>query len=67
MSLAWTDLAAAFALYLVLEGIMLNEHVRRFGDLPRHSEMPGSSTVGGWRRVHRMSPGPVAVLNRYGA
>lgn len=31
MSLAWTDLAAAFALYLVLEGIMpfLNPAVMR--------------------------------------
>lgn len=50
----------------VFESILLNEHEAMFGALPRFNRVRGSETVLGWRRVIRMSPGPRAILTRYG-
>lgn len=49
------------------EQILLREHERRYGDLPKFNVQGSSSEVESWRRVIRWSnPGPVALLSRYG-
>jgi hypothetical protein len=51
----------------VFESVLLNEHEALFGVLPHFNKARGSATMLGWRRVLRMSPGPRAILIKYGA
>ena len=50
----------------IFESILLNEHEALFDGLPRFNKAHGSTTMLGWRTVLRMSPGPRAILRRYG-
>lgn len=50
----------------VFESILLNEHKELFDGLPKFNRARGSSSMFGWRSVIRMSPGPRAILSRYG-
>ena len=61
----WMDCADADGEF-VTESILLNEHIREFGALPRFNKQRGSSTMRGWRKVLIWRPGPVALLRRYG-
>ena len=54
-------------LEFILEGILLNEHDRIFECLPYYNKNRGSKTLLRWHDVLALTPGPMAILNKYGA
>ncbi|MBN2464617.1 hypothetical protein JXD38_03205 [candidate division WOR-3 bacterium] len=50
----------------VMEGILINEHIRLFGCKPYYNGNAGSSTLLGWHHVMTLKPGPRAILSKYG-
>lgn len=50
------------------EQILLHEHTKLFGDIPKFNKQGPTSNVGSWRRALLWSkPGPKAILTRYGS
>jgi len=67
VAISWADLSRKDSVGAWLcEQILLFEHYKRFGDLPKFNKQRWTSEIEGWRRVIRWSPGPRKILNRYG-